>query len=343
VNARTDQILIDGLLVSRWGPETFAEMRNAGLTAANCTCSVWEDFGETMANIGRFLGWFREYPDLIRQIESVDDIASARAAGQTGVILGFQNTSALEGRLSNLELFHRVGVRIVQLTYNYQNDIGTGCYEPSGDGGLTEFGRGVVAEMNRLGILIDLSHVGTATSNDVLRESTTPIAITHAAPLGLHAHPRNKTDALLRSVAERGGVVGITALSWFLRGGEDSTLDDYFDALDYAVNLIGEDHVAIGTDITEGHGRAFLDWTMRNRGDGPSLVDVGDMVDGFPMPLGLRRIADMGHLPDRLSQRGWPSGRIDKVLGENWVRLFGEVWTGTEGRAATTRESWATR
>jgi len=343
VTASADQLLIDGLLVSRWGPETFAEMRKAGLTAANCTCSVWEGFDDTMANLARFLTWFREYPDLIRQVESVEDIAAARAAGQTGVIFGFQNTSALDGRLSNLEIFHKVGVRVVQLTYNYQNEIGTGCYEASGDGGLTEFGKAVVAEMNRLGILIDLSHVGLATSEDVLAESSSPLAITHTAPAGLHAHPRNKPDGLLRRIAENGGVVGITPLSWFLPGGEDSTLADYFDALEYAIDLVGEDHVAVGTDITEGHGRAFLDWTMRNRGDGPALVDVGDVADGFPMPAGLERIADVGRLADRLSERGWASRRIDKVLGGNWLRLFGEVWAGVTDEVAITGDSWATR
>jgi membrane dipeptidase len=328
----TPPVVVDGLLVSRWGPDVFTSMRAAGLTAANCTCSVWEGFEETLATLGRFYGWFREYPELIRHVETVDDIRAAHAAGQTGVIFGFQNTAALEGRLSNLEIFHRLGVRIIQLTYNFQNDVGTGCYEPSGDGGLTGFGREVVAEMNRLGIVVDLSHVGVATSEDVLREATAPPVITHAAPLALRAHPRNKPDGVLRQVAERGGIVGITPLSWFLARDTDSTVDDYLDAIDHAVGVAGEDHVAIGTDITEGHGREFLQWTMRNRGDGPALVHVSPELEGFPMPPGIDRVSDIAALPDRLAARGWPARRIEKVLGENWLRLFADVWRPTPQR-----------
>jgi membrane dipeptidase len=318
-------LVVDGLLVSRWSPEVFVAMQGSGLAAANCTCSVWEGFEETLEVLGRFFGWFREYPGLIRHVESVEDIRAAHAAGQTGVIFGFQNTAALEGRLSNLELFHRLGVRIIQLTYNFQNDAGTGCYETF-DGGLTEFGRQVVHEMNRLGIVVDLSHVGAATSDDVLREAVAPPVITHAAPLALRDHPRNKPDAVLRRVAERGGIVGITPLSWFLVHDLDSTVDDYIDAIEHAVDVAGEDHVAIGTDITEGHGREFLSWTMRNRGDGPELVELSPDLDRFPMPPGIDRIRDIPALADHLAARRWPTERIEKVLGENWLRLFKEVW-----------------
>jgi membrane dipeptidase len=328
----TSDRVIDGLLVSKWTRDVYEAMRRGGLEAANCTCSVWEGFEETMRNIAAFKLALREHSDLIAPVCSAEDIAIAASTDRTGVVFGFQNTCALEGKIGYLELFHDVGVRIIQLTYNYQNDVGTGCYEPR-DSGLTEFGRDVVAEMNRLGILVDLSHVGEKTSAEAIRSSQKPVAITHAAPAALRDHPRNKSDTLIRAVAESGGVVGLTPLSWFLARGEDSTLEDYLDAFEYTIRVAGEDHVAIGTDITEGHGRAFLEWTMRHRGDGRLRYELAPGATGFPMPAEFSAIEQVSALPDRMRARGWSEERIEKVLRANWLRVFAEVWSGSEREA----------
>lgn len=319
-------MIIDGLLVSNWSPPVFRSMREAGLTAANCTCSLWEGFEETMRNVAELKTAVSQHEDLLMLIRSVQDIEAARASGRAGVILGFQNTSGTEGRIGYLQLFHDVGVRVIQLTYNYQNDVGTGCYELR-DSGLTEFGRDLVAELNRLGILVDLSHVGLRTCWEAVRCSDKPVAITHAGPSALRDHPRNKPDDLIRAVADGGGVIGLTPLKWFLRHGEQSTIDDYLDALEHCINVAGEDHVAIGTDITEGHGRSEVERSFRHRGDGRLRTDLSPDSAGFPMPDGLSRIRDIAGLPALMERRGWNEERQSKVLAGNWLRLFRDAWS----------------
>ena len=149
-------IVIDGLIISDFGREIFEDMRKGGLTAANCTCCVWEGFTETMRNVMRWKGWFREHSDLLKQVYTTEDILAAKREGKTGVILGWQNVTGIEDQVGYLGLFKELGVGIIQMAYNTQNLVGTGCYETR-DGGLSDFGRDVVAEMNRLGILCDLS------------------------------------------------------------------------------------------------------------------------------------------------------------------------------------------
>src|SRR4051794_28280001 len=189
-----DMIVIDGLIISKWSRSVFADMRKGGLTAANCTCSVWEGFEATMRNIAQWNLFFRENADLIMPVRSAADITRAKQAGKTGIILRFQNVSAFEDQIGYVQLFKELGVGIVQMAYNTQNLIGTGCYE-SQDRGLSDFGHEVVAEMNRVGILCDLSHVGATTSRDVILASKKPVTYTHIAPAALKQHPRNKSDA----------------------------------------------------------------------------------------------------------------------------------------------------
>ena len=183
-----DAIIVDGLIISDFGPEVFADMRRGGLTAANCTCSLWENFPESMRNIARWKRWFREHGDLITQVYTSEDIARAKAESRTGIILGWQNLSGIEDQIGYLELFKELGVGIMQIAYNTTNLVGTGCYE-SNDPGLSDFGRDVIAEMNRLGILCDLSHVGPQTSEDVILASRQPVAYSHCLPSGLKSHP----------------------------------------------------------------------------------------------------------------------------------------------------------
>ena len=151
-------VVFDGLIVSNWDRKIFEDMKAGGVTAANCTCAVWEDFRGTMQNVAQWHQWFEEFSDILIQVRKVADIRRAKTEGKVGIALGWQNTSPIEGQLEFLNLFNTLGVGIVQLTYNTQNLIGSGCYE-SYDGGLSDFGRDVVDELNRLGMLIDLSHV----------------------------------------------------------------------------------------------------------------------------------------------------------------------------------------
>jgi Membrane dipeptidase (Peptidase family M19) len=207
-NLHDELIVFDGLIVSNWQRSVFEDMRAGGLTGANCTCCVWENFAGTMANIARWKAWITENDDLLRQAYTTEDIRRAKRERRTAVVLGFQNVSAFEDQLGHIRLFKELGVGIVQMAYNTQNLIGSGCYE-SNDGGLSDFGREAVAEMNRVGIMCDLSHVGPKTSEDVIRASSAPVCYSHVAPAGLKSHPRNKSDEQIRFIVDHGGFVAL--------------------------------------------------------------------------------------------------------------------------------------
>ena len=234
-----EAIVIDGLIVSKWERSVFEDMRTGGITAANCTVSVWEDFKSTVDNIAEMKALIRANADLLMLVRSSADIEAAKRAGKTGIILGFQNAHAFEDHLGYVEAFADMGVRVVQLCYNTQNLIGTGCYER--DGGLSGYGREVIAEMNRVGIAVDLSHVGAKTSKEAILESKKPVTYSHCLPTGLKKHPRNKTDEQLRFIADHGGFIGVTMFPPFLKRGIDSTVDDYVEAIGYVIDLVGED------------------------------------------------------------------------------------------------------
>ena len=313
-------IVFDGLMVSKWSREVFEDMRKGGLTAANCTVSIWEDFNETIENIISMKSMIAENSDLLCLVRKTSDIKSAKAAGKTGVILGFQNSHAFEDNIGYVQVFKELGVGIAQLAYNTQNLIGTGCYER--DGGLSGYGREVIAAMNDAGILVDLSHVGSATSEEAILASKEPVCYSHTAPAALKMHPRNKTDQQLRFIADRGGFVGVTMFAPFLKNGIESTVDDYVEAIDHVVNLIGEDSVGIGTDFTQGYDKGFFDWITRDKGIYRRLTDFGPVLN----PDGIREIRDLPNLTYAMERAGWPESKIRKIIGENWVRLLKDVW-----------------
>ena len=200
-----ESLVIDGLNVSNWdSPAVYESLSLGGVTAINATIATWEGFAETLDNISAWSLRFKERSDSITLVETVDDILEAKRNGRTGIILGWQNATPIENDLDRLGLFHRLGVRIVQVTYHERNLLGNGCYERRDDG-LSHFGADTVAEMNRLGILVDLSHVGEKTTLDAIETSRKPVAFTHANARSYHEVVRNKTDEALRALADRGG------------------------------------------------------------------------------------------------------------------------------------------
>jgi membrane dipeptidase len=211
-------------------------------------------------------------------------------------------------------------VRVVQLCYNTQNLVGTGCYER--DGGLSDFGREVITEMNRVGIMVDLSHVGGKTSSEAIAFSKKPVCYSHCLPSGLKEHPRNKSDAQLKEIADAGGFVGVTMFAPFLKRGIDATIEDYIEAIDYVVNLIGEDAVGIGTDFTQGYSVDFFDWLTHDKGRYRRLTNFGKVVN----PEGIRTIGEFPNLTAAMERAGWSEARIRKIMGGNWLRVFKEVW-----------------
>lgn len=315
-----DSLVIDGLIISKWGRPVFEDMRKAGLSAANCTVSVWEGFKETVTNIGSMKRQIRDNADLLTLVRSTADIEQAKRDGRTGIILGFQNAQAFEDDLSTIEAFADMGVRVVQLCYNTQNLIGTGCYER--DGGLSGYGHEVIAEMNRVGIMVDLSHVGAQTSEEAILASTKPVCYSHCLPAGLKPHPRNKSDAQLKFIAERGGFIGVTMFPPFLKRGIDATVDDYVEAIAYVMDIVGEDCVGVGTDFTQGYGQDFFDWITHDKGCHRRLTDFGTVRN----PEGIRTIGELPNLTAAMERAGWKEERIRKVMGENWLRVFKDVW-----------------
>ena len=316
-----DLIVFDGLIVSNWSREIFENMREGGLTGANCTCCVWENFAGTMQNIAEWKKRFDAEADIITQAYTTADIRAAKAAGKTAIALGFQNVSAFEDQIGYIRLFKELGVGIVQMAYNTQNLIGSGCYE-SHDGGLSDFGREAVAEMNRVGIMCDLSHVGAKTSQDVIDVSEKPVCYSHIAPAGLKDHPRNKTDAQIRTIVEKGGFVGVTMFPPFLKRGTASTVDDYVEAMDYIINIAGEDAVGYGTDFTQGYDRPFFEWITMDKGYARKLTEFGEILS----LEGIGRIGETSNLTTAMERAGWREPRIRKVMGENWLRVLKDVW-----------------
>lgn len=319
----TDYTIVDGLIISRWGRDVFADMKAGGLTAANCTCCVWDDFRGTMENIALWKQWFKEHSDLITQVYTTADVRRAKQEGRVGIILGWQNTSAIEDDIGLLPLFHELGLRVAQLTYNNQNYSGCGCWE-SRDGGVTDFGRELISALNDHRILIDLSHVGPNTTRDTIELSRQPVAYTHCAPMALKDYPRNKTDEELRFMVDRGGFVGFAAYPRFLPHGEATTLDDCVAALEYMVNLLGEDHVGIGTDFTQSQDIAFFDYLRRDKGKNGYRVPGKGTGGIHPRDMG--SLAEYGNFVAAMDKRGWTSGRMAKVLGENWIAFLSEIW-----------------
>ena len=318
-----DAIIIDGLVISKWSRALFEDMRAGGLTAANCTCSIWDGFRDTMENIAQWKRWFREHDDILMQVFTTDDIRRAKAAGKVGIILGFQNTSAIEDRYGFLRLFKDLGVGAMQLTYNTLNLVGSGCWETR-DLGLSDFGREVIGEMNAAGILIDLSHVGAQTSEDAILHSRKPVAYTHCCPMALKDYPRNKTDEQFRFIADRGGFIGVATYPPFLPKGPETTVEDCIDAIEHVINVVGEDGVGIGTDFTQDQPYEWFDYLIHDKGYARLVAPRRPKPP--TMPIGFATHGERGNLTAAMERRGWPETRIRKVLGENWLRVLGEVW-----------------
>lgn len=321
----TRSIVIDALQCSDFNRDLLLQAQAGGVTAINASSVLWEDFRGGIDYVLMWKDKLRENADIAMQIRSVADIHRAKAEGKVGIIMGWQNTSPIEKRLDYFEVFKDLGVGIMQLTYNTQNYFGAGYLEDT-DSGLTGFGREAVDEMARNGILIDLSHVGERTATDVIERSPNPVAITHCLPKALKDVPRNKSDAVFKACADRGGVIGTSLFAPGLARGNDATVADVIDAMEHTLDLCGEDHVAIGTDFNHNRARPgpWLLWANRDHGTGRTLTEFGSAK--INKPLGIRSNADFPNLTAEMQRRGWSDARIEKILGGNWLRLLGQVW-----------------
>jgi membrane dipeptidase len=322
--AREDHrpLIIDGLLICDWSSGIFREMQEGGLTAAICTCSVWESFRKTCENIAVWKRWLAENSEHILQVYSADDIVRAHTENRTGIILGWQNTSALEGNVDFVQFFADLGVRCVQLTYNAQNLVGTGCWERV-DGGLTSFGHDIVAALNKSRILIDLSHVGSKTAHDAIETSSSGVAYTHVCPRGLKDYARNKTDEELRHIVSKAGFVGIAFWPPFMKDDWPIEIDSYIRTLEYTINIVGEENVGIGSDLTQGHPSEWIDWLHSANGTGSRMVPK---LARRAMSREFCRVSHYQNLIPGMERAGWKANRIERILGKNWLNFLHATW-----------------
>ncbi|MBB6255203.1 dipeptidase [Nitrospirillum iridis] len=314
-----------------------ADVRKAGLTAVNLTLGYvsgpMDPFEFTVRDIGRWDRLIREHRQALRKVYTAADITAAQAQGQLGVIYGFQNAVQLGGDLDRVDLFADLGVRIIQLTYNPANPLGAGSMADkagAANTGLTDFGRQAVERLQAARVMVDLSHSGEKTCLDALAVAKGPITISHTGCRALCDLPRNKTDAELRGVAQGGGVVGIYFMPFLVPDGH-AKADDVVRHIEHALDVCGEDHVAIGTDgeVTGiddlDRYRAVLRKEIQAR-RAAGISATGEGEDTYPFVVDLRGPGQFARLADLLAKRGHKAARIDKILGGNVLRFARDVW-----------------
>jgi membrane dipeptidase len=311
--------------------EMVANAKTSGLTAINLTLSGGgrghTSFDETFRRIGYWERELAAHPDTFLKVRTIADIAEAKRSNRVGLIYGFQDAVMLEGDPTRLDLFHRFGVKIVQLTYNGRNLLGDGCLEPD-DAGLSRHGRDVVARMNELGMLVDLSHCGTHTTDDGIAVSTQPVAITHSGCKAVFDHPRSKGDATLKRLADKGGVIGIYMMP-FINAAGQPTGDDLIRQIEHAVDVCGEDHVGIGSDLSITPHVATPEYAELHRrfvGERKRLGIAAPREDDYMFIADLNTPRRLETIADRLAAKGHPDRRIEKIIGANFLRLFRAVW-----------------
>ena len=325
---------IDCLQYANWSEKIFRQMREGGLDAVHVTITYHENFRETVLNIERWNRWFERFPDLIFQGRTGDDVRLAKETGRTAIFFGAQNCSPIEDDIGLVEVLHTLGLRFMQLTYNNQSLLATGCYEAD-DTGLTRMGREVVEEMNRVGLVIDMSHSAERSTLEAIEYSTRPIAITHANPSFWHPAKRNKSDRVLRALAESGGMLGFSVYPHHLQGGSGCTLDSFCSMVAQTAELMGIDRIGIGTDLCQDHPDSVVEWMRTGRWT--KKIDYGEgsaASPGFPdMPDFYRDNRDFGNLEAGLRAAGFDAEGAVKVMGGNWQAFFRQSF-GPKGAPA---------
>jgi len=317
-------------------PKDIERILEGGLTAGCHTIASWQhDFLAALRRIDRTSQLVTNDPRLFLA-KSVKDVKEAKETGKHAVLLFFQDTRPVEDNLRNLSIFRELGVKTIQLTYNNQNLVGTGCCERSYTG-LSNFGIKVVEEMNRLGIVVDVSHSADETTMDAINFSKDPILFSHSSVRALcNAYGRNKTDDQIKALAEKGGVIGICWQPFMLKRNkathevQSCTVEDLLNHIDYVVNLVGVDHVGFGSDladhvqdekITPSHSSLRIWRPLR-----PDVFGAGstEVYDSFPE--GLARSSEAPNITRGLVSRGYSDQEIFKILGENFLRIYETVW-----------------
>jgi membrane dipeptidase len=319
---------IDNLQYCNWSEKVFRQMREGGVDAVHVTIAYHENFRETVLNFEQWNGWFERYPDLITKGLSASDIDAAKAAGKTAIFFGFQNPSPIEDDIGLVEIVHTLGARFMQLTYNNQSLLATGCYEAE-DNGITRMGRQVIKEMNRVGLVVDMSHSGDRSTIEAAEISERPIAITHANPHDWHAALRNKRDDVIRAVTQAGGMLGFSLYPHHLKGGSDCTLQSFCEAVARTAERYGTDRIGIGSDLCQDQPDSIVEWMRVGRWS--KVIDYGEgsaAAPGFPpQPGWFRDNRDFGNIETGLRAVGMTDVEVAGIMGGNWYRFYAENFT----------------
>ena len=315
--------LIDGLQYANWSEKIFKQMRKGNVDAVHVTITYHENFRETVLQIEKWNRFFEQFPDLIFQGRTAEDIKVAKDTKRTAIFFGSQNPSCIEDDIGLVEILHTLGLRFMQLTYNNQSLLAAGCYEAD-DPGLTRMGREVVAEMNRVGLVVDMSHSAERSTLDAIEYSSRPIAITHANPSFWHSALRNKSNSVLKALGESKGMLGFSIYPHHLKNGSNCSVQSFCDMVAKTIDLMGEDNVGIGTDLCQDQPDSVVEWMRVGRWT--KSIDYGEgSADkpGFPdMPNWFGGNLDFANIITGLKNTGMDASMISKVMGVNWYNFF---------------------
>ena len=316
-------IIIDGCQYANWSEQIFREMREGGVSAVHVTVTYHEDFRETVENIADWNRLFERFSNLILPGRTADDVYRAQKEKRTAIIFGFQNCSPIEDDIGLVEICHQLGARFMQLSYNNQSLLATGCYEDN-DPGITRMGRQVIAEMNRVGLVVDMSHSADRSTLDAIEISERPIAITHANPTFWHPALRNKSDEVLKALGHSGGMLGFSIYPHHLKGKSDCTIDSFCEMIARTAELMGVDNIGIGSDLCQGHPDSVVEWMRIGRWTKQVDYGEGSVSDaGFPiMPSWFGGNRDFGNLVKGLQDFGFLEEDVAKIMGGNWLTFF---------------------
>tara|TARA_B100002052_G_scaffold187559_1_gene170918 strand:- start:542 stop:1510 length:969 start_codon:yes stop_codon:yes gene_type:complete len=314
---------IDNLQYCKWSREVFKINHEAGLDAVHVTVVYHEDFNEFNSKIEEWNSHFKENADLIFLGKSYKDIEKAKIEKKTAIFFGFQNCSPIEDDINLVEKIYDLGCRFMQLTYNNQSLLATGCFE-NFDSGVTNFGKEVIKEMNRLGLVIDMSHSAEKSTIDAINLSQKPIAITHANPTFWHAVKRNKSNELLEILSKNDGMLGLSLYPHHLKDGTNCTLESFCEMTAKTVEIMGINKVGIGSDLCLHQPDSVVEW-MRN-GTWSKSKNFGEgskKKAGFPkQPEWFVDARGFLNLDKGLSKVGFNKNEIDGILGNNWFNFY---------------------
>ena len=316
-------IVIDGLQYSNWNRAIFKQLKDGGVTMVHATIVYHEQIRETLLRISEWNRLFEQNSDLIMPVKSAADIQTAKQLGKVGIMFGAQNCSPIEDDIGMIEVMRELNLMIMQLTYNNQSLLACGCYEAE-DSGVTRFGKQAIAEMNRVGMIIDMSHSGERSTLEAIEISQRPIVISHANPNSFHNAKRNKSDKVLKALGESGGLLGFSLYPFHLKNGPDCTLAEFCDMVARTADLMGVERLGIGTDLCQNQPLSILEW-MRN-GRWSKQMDYGegnkDNAD-WPKPLEwFRDSRDFPNLTQGLHARGFSDQEVAQIMGLNWLNFF---------------------